>query len=312
MNLTVAICSWNRASLLDQTLTEMRKLRIPSGVDWELLVVNNNSTDTTDAVIARHSAALPLRRLFEPKQGQSNARNCAIDAAKGDFLIWTDDDVLVDENWLAEYVRAAEAWPQASIFGGRIDTWYECEPPHSFRKYEDGLLPVRSLGSDERPLSESEYVYGANMAFRVPAIKNYPFDTTLGRVGDEFVLGDELCLIRRMRRDGHSGVWVPSAVVKHFVPVSRTDRRNIWKYVCGSARMSVRMKDITPMGRTFLRAPRWLYPEYVKAILNYWWQSAMLREVPFPAFARRHGFRVSLQNAAIRAVWKQPEKSQTD
>ena len=74
----------------------MRKLQIPDGVDWELLVVNNNCTDKTDEVIARHSEVLPLRRLLELKPGLSNARNCAVEAAQGQLLIWTDDDVLVD------------------------------------------------------------------------------------------------------------------------------------------------------------------------------------------------------------------------
>src|SRR5262245_53707365 len=86
MILTVAIWTWNRARLLDQTLARMRDLRVPAGGTWELLVVNNNCTDDTDAVIAKHASALPLVRLFEPKQGLSNARNCAVDHARGDLL----------------------------------------------------------------------------------------------------------------------------------------------------------------------------------------------------------------------------------
>ena len=74
MKVTVAICTWNRASLLDQTLTQMHQLRVPSNVEWELLIVNNNCTDDTDAVIARHHGVLPLRRLFESKPGLSNVR----------------------------------------------------------------------------------------------------------------------------------------------------------------------------------------------------------------------------------------------
>lgn len=77
MNLTVAICTWNRAALLDWTLARMRELRIPDGVEWELLIVNNNCTDQTDAVIARHAGVLPIRRIFEVNPGLSNARNRA-------------------------------------------------------------------------------------------------------------------------------------------------------------------------------------------------------------------------------------------
>src|SRR3954466_10143738 len=110
MLVSVAICTWNRAENLDQTLAGLRGLHVPADVEWELLVVNNNSTDATEEVIARHTAQLPLRRLFERKQGLSNARNCAAAAARGDLLLWTDDDVLVDPDWLAVYVDSARRW----------------------------------------------------------------------------------------------------------------------------------------------------------------------------------------------------------
>ncbi len=87
MLLTVAICTWNRARLLDTILLNMHKLETPKDVEWELLVVNNNSTDDTDEVLSRHTEHFPLRRLFEEKLGQVNARNCAINAARGDLII---------------------------------------------------------------------------------------------------------------------------------------------------------------------------------------------------------------------------------
>jgi glucosyl-dolichyl phosphate glucuronosyltransferase len=67
MFVSVAVCTWNRASLLDRTLQQMRRLQIPAGVGWELLVVNNRCTDETDAVLAAHGNVLPIRRLYEPE-----------------------------------------------------------------------------------------------------------------------------------------------------------------------------------------------------------------------------------------------------
>jgi glycosyltransferase involved in cell wall biosynthesis len=115
--------------LLDETLARLQELHIPEGVIWELLVVNNCCTDNTDEVISRHGARLPLRRLHEPRPGLSNARNCALGAARGDLLIWTDDDVLVDSRWLEEYVRAAHDWPEAAFFGGTVNPWFPKAPP---------------------------------------------------------------------------------------------------------------------------------------------------------------------------------------
>ncbi|HMO35190.1 MAG TPA: glycosyltransferase [Gemmatales bacterium] len=82
MKVTGAICTWNRAKLLDQTLERMKCLEIPEGITWELLIVNNICTDNTDEIIEKHSLTLPIKRLFEPKQGLSNARNCAVESAK--------------------------------------------------------------------------------------------------------------------------------------------------------------------------------------------------------------------------------------
>ncbi len=127
MNVTVAICTWNRARLLDETLSRFRSVRVPAGLDWELLVVNNRSTDDTDEVLKKYESALPLRRLFEPQQGLSHARNCAIAAAQGELLLWTDDDVLVDADWLGQLVRAANSHPTAAYFGGPIDPWFETD-----------------------------------------------------------------------------------------------------------------------------------------------------------------------------------------
>lgn len=94
---SVAICTWNRAALLRQTLENMTKLLIPPGVEWELLVVNNNCSDATDEVIDSFSARLPIRRVFEAKPGLSNARNAAVRQARGEYVLWTDDDICVEE-----------------------------------------------------------------------------------------------------------------------------------------------------------------------------------------------------------------------
>ena len=100
MRVTIAICTWNRCDLLRQTLERMTGLMQPPGTEWELLVVNNNCTDGTDQVLSGFEGRLPLRRVFESRPGQSNARNAAVGAARGEFILWTDDDVLVDPNWL--------------------------------------------------------------------------------------------------------------------------------------------------------------------------------------------------------------------
>ena len=107
MKISVAICTWNRARLLDLTLESISNLKIPPKIDWELIVVDNNSTEpAAPFVLEDWRKKLPLKIFIEKEQGHSSARNCAVKHSSGDYIIWTDNDVLVSENWLAEYAQA--------------------------------------------------------------------------------------------------------------------------------------------------------------------------------------------------------------
>ena len=118
MKVTVGICTWNRAKLLDLSLGRMISMRVPDGVTWELLVVNNNSTDDTEKVLASYEDRLPLRTFFEAAPGKSNALNRAVGEAQGDLIIWTDDDVLVDSGWLAALCGGSGSMARRGLLRG--------------------------------------------------------------------------------------------------------------------------------------------------------------------------------------------------
>ncbi len=224
MDITIAICTWNRADLLEKTLEQMRVLNIPAGVSWEVLVVDNCCTDHTQEVIASFNNVLPLHCLTEAKAGKSYALNTAIDQIKSDLILWTDDDVLVDPNWLAAYVDAADKNPQAGFFGGPISPWFESQPPawleacwprlaiaYAVRHCDDGLAKI---DRDTPP-------FGANFAIRTDVQRQYLYNTALGRVGAGQRRGEETELVERMLDDGVEGLWIPDALVQHFIPTSR-------------------------------------------------------------------------------------------
>jgi glycosyltransferase involved in cell wall biosynthesis len=267
VNVTVAICTWNRAALLDRTLARMRDLA-PPGVEWELLVVNNNSTDDTDAVIAKHAAALPLRRLLETKQGLSNARNCAIDNSRGELLVWTDDDVLVEPGWLAAYAKASAEYPGAAFFGGPVDPWFEVEPPAWVKRnlpLLDGPFALRHLGDVTRPFVGQETPYGANMAFRTAVLRKHRFDPRLGRIGNGMLSGEEVAVFEGIAADGGSGVWVASARVRHFIPAARLTTNYVWKFFHGLGRTAHRQRGADPRLPRLFGAERWAVRRYVAA-----------------------------------------------
>lgn len=233
---TVAICTWNRSQLLRPTLEQFTRLRLPDGMAWELVVVNNNCTDQTPDVIREFEPRLPLRGVFEPQPGLSNARNRAVAEARGRYVVWTDDDVLVAEDWLAAYARAFEANPAAAVFGGPIDPWFTGSPPAWLTrgwKRVAAAYALCDMGPDPIPLTEQKLPYGANFAIRADVQKQHRFDPNLGRRPDAFLSGEETTLMRHLLAQGHTGVWVPDAKVRHYLPPDRQTVAYLRKYYHG-------------------------------------------------------------------------------
>ena len=270
--LTVAICTWNRADLLRQTLAHMERLVVPSGSTWELLVVNNRSTDATDQVIDAFEGRLPVRRLFEPAPGLSNARNAAIGAATGEYILWTDDDVLVSQNWLEEYVRAFRRWPEAAVFGGRIDPWFISTPPAWLPRVFNRVRTAYAacdLGGEPQPLTRSKLPFGANMAFRMADQARFPYEPGLGRRAGSLLGGEEIDMVQRMLDSGLEGRWVPSASVRHLIPPARQTTAYLRSYFFAQGQLNP--AGTAPNGRvaSLWGRPRWMWRSALEAEFAY-------------------------------------------
>lgn len=271
MRLTVAICTWNRAALLDETLARMQRLRVPAGIEWELIVVNNNCTDATDDVLARHALHLPLRRLVEPKPGLSNARNCAVAAATGEYVLWTDDDVLVDPDWLRAYHRAFTRWPDAAVFGGRIEPWFAGRPPAWLVQVFPRVccaFAARDLGGEPRPLDRDLLPFGANMAVRTEELRRRPFDPRLGVRPGSRIGGEETTLAAAILEAGGTGWWVPDARVRHYIPEQRQSIGYLRSFFYGGGQLWGRELKPSSTSRLFGR-PRWLLRRAVESEVRY-------------------------------------------
>jgi glycosyltransferase involved in cell wall biosynthesis len=241
MHVTVAICTWNRAALLDATLAALHRLEIPEAVAWELLVVDNNCTDATQEVIARHAAALPIRALREPAQGLSRARNHAVRAAEGELIIWTDDDVIVDPAWLGAYVASARAHPEAAFFGGPIEPWFSVEPPARIRenlRLFGSVYALRQRRAGPPQIKRAiDVPFGANFAMRRSALGPDPFDVELGRKGDDHGVGEEVAVLQALLAAGHEGIWVEAAPVRHYIPEERLSETFLWRHYYSKGRI---------------------------------------------------------------------------
>jgi glucosyl-dolichyl phosphate glucuronosyltransferase len=275
MLITVAICTFNRAESLRRTLDSLAAMRVPSDLAWEIVIVNNNSTDHTDDVIDEYLERLPIRREFEPLQGLSNARNRGIDVAKGKYIVWTDDDVVVGADWLRAYVEAFRRWPNAAVFGGRIIPKFELPVEEWVAKSVSvlgGPYAISDFGDDVQPLSvaENRLPYGANFAVRAAEQRNFRFDPNLGLAPNRRRLADEIDVIMRLLEAGATGYWIPGATVEHCIGRERQTVRYIANYSAGlgetDAFRCTAKGAISPL---WLGVPHRLWPRLLKRWLCY-------------------------------------------
>ena len=247
LHVTTAICTWNRSRSLGTTLASLRRLKVSPDTRWDVLVVNNNCTDDTDAVLARFADCLPLSVAFESRQGLSHARNRAVEATGGDYILWTDDDTVVDPGWLEAYVEAIGRWPEAAVFGGPITPKFEGTPPRWLvRATAAGTVSnayaARDLGPSPIALdpSNDKIPYGANYAVRMTEQRAYAYDPRLGPNRGEHLVGEETNVMRRILGAGFEGRWVPGAGVEHMIPKERQTEAYLRTYYVGLGRTIAR------------------------------------------------------------------------
>ena len=226
MQVTVIICTRNRADQLRRTLETAAAMESPKDASWELLVVDNGSTDHTPEVVESFAEQLPIRRVSEPKAGLSNARNRGVAEARGDYICWTDDDVLIDSHWLAAYAEAFVRHPEAAYFGGPIELLLEGSIPGWFkenRAYLGQVLAERLLG--DVPIRfdfDGDVIpYGANYAVRAQEQRSHEYDPNLGVSPSQRRVGEETTVLAVLDEEGCTGWWVPDARVLHVIPEER-------------------------------------------------------------------------------------------
>lgn len=255
MKISVVVCTYNRCESLAKALDSLALSVPPESVEWEVLVVDNNSSDKTREVIEgfcrRYSGR--FRYLFEARQGKSYALNAAICEAQGDILAFTDDDVTVEPTWL----RNLTAPLQNSIWvgtGGRTFPEKNFSAPRWLGlkdRYWQGPLGIFDLGAAACEIVATPF--GNNMAYRKEIFGRYGgFRTDLGpRPGSE-IRNEDTEFGQRLLSAGERLWYEPSAVVYHSTPEGRVQKAYFLKWWFDKARADIRQLGIPPETRWFV------------------------------------------------------------
>ena len=265
MNITVIICSYNRCESLAKALESAAALRLADSHEWEILVVDNNSTDGTRLVAMNFCRRDPhhFRYVFEPRPGKSHALNTGIREARGDVLAFTDDDVTVPSDWLEKLTAPLHDGKWAGV-GGRIVPEGSFVPPRWLsleQRYALAPLALFDRGSEACDLTESPF--GANMAYLKRVCTAYggfriDLGPCAGSRGPQKSEDSEFG--QRLLAAGEHFYYEPGAVVYHAVPKARLQQKYFLAWWFDKTRADVRAFGVEPGTRWYIgRVPVYLF-----------------------------------------------------
>lgn len=250
MDISIVICTYNRAQSLKRTLNSIEAMRSPGGLLWEVIIVDNNSTDDTRFEVERFRADTGLNMIYvlEELRGLSHARNRGIKEAVGEIIAFTDDDVIVDENWL---VRIAEDFKagSAACVGGKILPSWEKTPPPWLRKELYGYIALLDLGDSYTRLALPT-LFGANFAFKSSVFKQYGnFNMAIGRTPLKLYGGEDTEYIDLLLKNEERIYYDPDMIVHHCISEERMRKAYFKKWAYDQGELNGMMLGKQPLWR---------------------------------------------------------------
>lgn len=220
--LSVIICTYNREKYIYNVLRSVAENDYPRS-GYEIVLVNNNSTDGTQAEcerFAREYDDVVFRYIEEMEQGLSYARNAGIRASHGDVLVYVDDDATVNREYLRTYQNFFESNPDAMAAGGPILPVYETAEPLWFSHFTRALITGKVyLGDNERRFPKGKFPGGGNAAYRKSVFEQIGlFNVELGRKGNSLMGAEEKDLFDKMTALGIDFYYLPTAILYHIIP----------------------------------------------------------------------------------------------
>lgn len=204
---SIIICTRNRALALERTLMSLSVMQPTHDIEYEIVIVDNGSTDSTSSVISGWSDRLPLQHLYEAQPGLSCARNRGLAASRGNLIFFTDDDCIVSSDWLSTGTRLLSGQPR-QIIGGRIELYDPTDRPVTIKLAESPA----SLSSTGDLLG---FLHGCNMIFGRCVVEEVgPFDTLLG-AGTRCKAAEDTDFVHRAFRHGIPVQYRPELHLAH-------------------------------------------------------------------------------------------------
>jgi len=219
MDVSIVISTFHRDESLKKTLESLASID-SDGLHWEVLLIDNAGQRSTQELINRFKDKVSISYYIEKTQGKNYALNHGIPFALADLLVFTDDDVIVDQNWLKELWAGVVRWPEHNVFGGKIlPHWPNGKrlPPDIDKNFYYSAYAISNEHYQEGPIPATK-VWGPNMAIRRKLFESgRQFNTDIGPSGKNYIMGSETELTSRLEKMGHESIHLPKAFVYHQI-----------------------------------------------------------------------------------------------
>ena len=270
--ISILIPTYNRAGFLKGTLDSVSRLRVPGGVDVELIVVNNNCTDNTADIVSAGAVSMPfpVRHVVETNQGLCFGRNRGIAEARHAHLAYLDDDIEVSPDWITGYFEAVNEHGADAVVGPVFPLFTgDCPDYLQGRVLESICSPYSRRGDEILSLPEksAHELPGCNFGVKKSAAQEVRgFDNTLDRVGDGLVAGGDFDFGHRLVRAGKRTVYHPACFIRHIIIPEKLTKSYLRSraygagitarvmYDPGSLRLKKRIKCLMRIARTGYRS----------------------------------------------------------
>jgi len=280
--ISVIICTYNRHKSLRRTLDSLREMSVPDDLSWELIVVDNNSKDLTKEEVQEFTekSGLPCRYVFEAIQGKCNALNRGIKEAKGEIIALTDDDVIVDKDWIRNIKTAFDNHEIACVGGKILPIWEKPRPKWVKGKLLD-VLALLDLGDNVGKMKKPT-LWGANLAVKSSMFQKYgTFDTTMGHQGEKIYGSEETKFIQDLLNGNEEILYDPGIFVYHCIPEHRLKKSYFRKWIYYKGELSA-----IQMGkyrhRNVVGIPLYVIKETTMEFLKYIWKQLTNPNNAFP------------------------------
>jgi glycosyltransferase involved in cell wall biosynthesis len=303
-DVSVVLCTFNRSALLADAVSAL--LRQADAPPYEVIVVDNNSTDDTRQVAEQFTGDSRVRYVREPAQGVSHARNLGAAIASAEILAFTDDDVRVGPLWIQSIARAFGEHPDVDMIGGKVEPEWQAEPPAWLRQTGDAPLALVDYGTEPFRITPAvpRCLITANVAVRRRSVERLRgFSPRLQRVRDGIGSTEDHDFQTRLLETGAAALYDPRIVARTIVPPERLSKRYHRAWHQGHGRFYALMRDpLFERSRTgaLLGVPAHVYRSAVTEAFR--WAVSLLRGRASAAFAHELRLRFLMAFARQRIV----------